>query len=349
MKMKIRELTQLMEGWSDEEKALTFSFFSGSHKYSYYPGKPKNHWISLNFEYVKNNLDTEIDFEDKSSEYKNLKLLIYLMAFTKQKTQNQKLLLKTIKENNLENKIINTITYATSVPISNTAKSNYYLNFTQCLKNNFYDLNNENIKKALKIYFKKATSENNKKYYSEALFKIAEYFYDNRDSLDKDFVLEMVEYFLVTGKYVKANVQKIVEISNWREEQISSTTDTIEVYSIIKRLNPIKIGNLINQDKTSVDRMIDRLHTYISKKLYTQEQFLSVDLTEKAADKIIIISFENKTVNIDIASEFITYFSNNEIKEDKYDEIWQKIELKYKLCEKLPEKQKSGLGLKNKI
>jgi hypothetical protein len=159
----------------------------------------------------------------------------------------------------------------------------------------------------------------------------------------------MIEYFLITGKYVKANIKKIIEISNWREEQISFTSDTIEAYSIIKKLNPIKIGKLINQDKTSVDIMINRIHSYISKKLYTQEQFLSVDLTEKAADKLIIISFENKTPYIDVASEFITYFSNNEMKENEYDEIWQKIELKHKLYENLPEKQKSNLNLKNKI
>lgn len=344
--MKIREIVKLMEGWSDEEKALTFSAFSGNFKNSYYSGKPKNHWIALNFQYIRENIENEIDFSIKSEEYQKLNMLSYLMAFSKPKTINHDLLLKSIKENKLEDRVISTITYATDNNMNSYARSNYYLTFRDCLKNNYYDLNNEEIKNKLKNYFKRATIENNKKYYSEALCSIAEYFYENKDNLDKVFVLEMLEYFLVTGKYVKVNLEKIMEMSNWRESQLSSEEDTIEVFSIIKKVNPVKIAQSTNQDKSSVDRKIERLNTYLNKKLYTQEQYVSLSLIDKAADKIFIISFENKTKEINTASDFISYFIHNDIKQDKYDEIWNKIELKNKISENLPEKKVSGTKIK---
>lgn len=344
--MKIREILKLMEGWSDEEKALTFSAFSGNFKNSYYSGKPKGHWIGLNFQYIRENIENEIDFAEKGEDYKKLNMLICLMAFSKPKTLNHELLLKMIKEKKLEDRVLSTITYAVDSDISNQARSNYYLTFKNCLEHNYYDLNNEEVKKKLKNYFKRATIENNKKYYSEALCSIASYFYENKESLDKVFVLEMLEYFLVTGKYVKSDVEKVMTMSNWRESQLSLEEDTIEVYSIIKKVNPLKIAQLTNQDKSSVDRSIERLNTYLNKKLYTQEQYVSLSLIDKAADKIFIISFENKTKEIITASEFISYFINNDIKQDKYDEIWNKIELKNKINESLPEKKVSGLKVK---
>ena len=123
----------------------------------------------------------------------------------------------------------------------------------------------------------------------------------------------MLEYFLITGKYIKANWEKIVEMSNWREEQLSMVNDTIEGFSIIKKLNPVKIGMTINQDKSSVDRLIIWLHDFLNKKLYTQEQYISIDLTDKAADKVFIITYEQKTKDIENASEMISYFGSNHL------------------------------------
>lgn len=342
--MQIKKINAVMQSFSYEEKALTFSRFSGKYPNSYYPGKPENYWIKLNLEYIRDNAEQTIDFFDAQEQSKKLSLLAYLMAFSpKYNTEN---LLKLFKEEKLESKVIETINVATYLKMTNTARSNYYFTFTDCLKNNFFDLNNVKIQEQLKAFYKKATIDNNKRYYSEALCSIAEYIYDSKENLDKSFVLEMLEYFLVTGKYVKANVDKILAMSSWREEQLSMQSDTIEAFCIVKKLNPVRIGVVINQDKPSIDRMIEKLHKYLTKKLYTQEQYVNIDLSEKAGDRILTITYENKTASITTASEFISYCSTHELQEKNYDEIFDKIFLKNKITDKLPEKAQSQTRLK---
>lgn len=338
--MKIIEIKKLMDGWSVVEKAQAFSAFSGNFKNSYYQGKNKGYWIELNLEYIKKNLEVDIDLKDSTNEYKNMNLLISLLAFTKPNTLNHDLLLKTIKEQKLEQQVLATIKYATNIDISNAARSNYYIIFRDCLKNGFYDLNSKEIQQKFLNFYKKATTINNKKYYSEALFSIAEYFYENRKNLDHIFVLEIVEDFLVTGKYIKSNLEKIMEMSNWREEQLSFSGDTIEASCIIKKINPIKISKITNQEKSTVDIKIEKLHSYLNKKIYTQEQYISISLIDQAADKVFIIAFEKKTKEIETASEFITYISNNKINEADYNEVWDKMILKNKINESIPAKDK---------
>lgn len=342
--MKIKQIKEIMIDFSYEEKALTFSRFSSKFPNSYYPGKPENYWIKLNLEYIRDNAEQIIDFADSNEQSKNLALLTYLMAFSQ--NHNNESLLKLLKQEKLENKILDTIKIATYLKMNNTARSNYYFTFTDCLKNNFFDLNDLKIQEQMKAFYKKATVDNNKRYYSEGLCSIAAYVYDNKENLDKSFVLEMLEYFLVTGKYVKANLNKILAMSSWREEQLSMQSDTIEAFSIVKKLNPVRIGVAINQDKPYIDRMIEKLHKYLTKKLYTQEQYVNVDLSEKAGDKILTITYENKTANIITASEFISYCSTHALEEKRYDEIFDKIFLKNKITDKLPEKSKNENRLK---
>lgn len=343
--MKFKDIKPLMKDWKEEEKAAAIGTYSRITKSSYFSGKPKHHWIGLNFEFLRDNQELDIDFFDSSSHYSSSTLLAYLLAYTQPHGTEE--IIQFIKDNKLEYKVISTIQNATYLEMTNLSRTNYYFSVRDCIKDNLFDLNNHETKEKWKAFFKTATTNNNKKFFSEALFSIAEVFYDKRETLDKQFVLEMLEYFLVTGKYIKANWEKIIEMSNWREEQLSMVSDTIEGFSIIKKLNPVKIGMNTNQDKNSVDRLIVWLHDFLNKKLYTQEQYISIDLTDKAADKVFIITYEQKTKEIENASEMISYFGRNHLPQNKFEEVWQKIELKNKISENLP--TKNTTFTKNKI
>lgn len=343
--MKLKDIKLLMRNWKEEEKAAAIGTYSRITKNSYFSGKPRNHWISLNFDFLRDNQELEVNFFDSNTNYSSSTLLAYLLAYTQ--PHGTKELIQFIKDNKLEDKVISTINNATYLEMTNLSRTNYYFSVRDCIKENLFDLSDKETKEKWKEFFKKATVDNNKKFFSEALFSIAEVFYDKRESLDKVFVLEMLEYFLITGKYIKANWEKIVEMSNWREEQLSMVSDTIEGFSIIKKLNPVKIGMTINQDKSSVDRLIVWLHDFLNKKLYTQDQYISIDLTDKAADKVFIITYEQKTKDIENASEMISYFGSHHLPQNKFEEVWQKIELKNKISENLPTKNKSAI--KNKI
>lgn len=345
--MKINDIYELIKDWDQEHKSIVLSSFSGHDRNSYYGEKIKNpkQWIIENFEYLKANKELEINKLEPKYEYKIFKFIVNLMGTSEIYKNNN--FIDFFKTHQLESNILPALDAASRFITTVELRSQYYLSFRNLLENNFFNLNSPEVQDQIKKTFKNATIENNKKQYAHSLFKVAEFFYENKDTLDKSFVLEMIEYYLITGKYLKPDLSKVLEMSNWREKELSMGEETIECSCIIKKINPVKMSIVINEEKGQVERMLKKMHEFLQIKLYTQEQHLAIDVNEKAADKIFMISFEKRTSKVQSASDFISYFSENNIKQEMYEEIWNKIEFKNKIEDKLPPKNQTNF--KNKI
>lgn len=346
--MKINDIYELVKEWKDEDKSVVFSPLSGHYLNSYYALKPKNEnqWIVENLKFIKDNLNLKIEENLPNFDYKISRLIVNLMAFAQ--VYENKEIFDFIKKFKLDSKVLYALESSVKSMFPNELRNQYYLSFVNLLESKFFNLNTPEIQEQIKKMFKKATIENNKKHYAHALFKVAEFFYEKRDTLnDKFFVLEMIEYYLITNKYVKSDLNKVLEMTNWREKELLMSQETIDCFCIVKKINPVKIGIVINEHKSEVERMLKDMHNFLQKKLYTHEQHLAIDITEKAADKVFIISFEKINSNIEIASEFISYFTEKNIKKNMYEEVWSKIEFKNKINKKLPEK--NTCFVKNKI